>query len=537
MTRPRLLAVLPAALLALSGAPPGASHGTAQASGEASGESGRPTGSGPEGGEPAPRFARVVSGPAVTDAYSSPSASWMDVDGDGDEDLYVLNGFGSLEEEPRPQPDRLYLNDGTGRLEPVREHSLVEHPAFSGASTWGDYDDDGDADLFVANQRGADNVLYRNDGEGAFTRVDAGPVTGDGGRSFSAVWVDVDRDGLLDLHVLNGRDGDEGEVDFLYRNLGNGAFERLVDLPFVREPLRSGGAVWADFDDDGDPDLLLPVYTAREPVRLYRNDGDWRFTEVAAEAGLSAEPLPFPPAAAVAHAVDYDDDRDLDIFLGTTRGTVDFLFANDGRGRFRRVEAGRVGLDATYVSDAVWLDLDNDGDLDLVLAVWGGASEIYLNDGEGGLRPVEAGDFGAVVTFASSVSASDVDGDGDLDLYLTQWPINEAGGAPNHLYRNEGPAGNWLRIDLRGTESNRSAVGALVTVTAEIEGERRRQTRAVTARSSWRAANGPTVHVGLGDAERAERIEVAWPSGRTDSLAGPVPANRRIEIVEGEDGR
>lgn len=478
-------------------------------------------------------FTRLTSGAAVSDACSSPSASWVDIDGDGDEDLYVLNGYGSLEEEPRPQPDALYLNDGDGGLTADADHPLVEDVTFSGSATWGDWDNDGDPDLFVANQRGADNFLFRNDGGGSFSRLTDGPVVNDGGRSFSATWVDVDGDGLLDLHVSNGRDGDNGEVDFLYRNLGDGAFERRADLPFVREPLRSGGAAWADFDLDGDPDLLLPVHEAGQGPRLYRNDGDFRFTQITDEAGLAPDPLPFWPAASVAWWVDYDSDGDLDLYLGTTRGNADYLFANDGDGRFERVVVGRVGLDATYVSDALWADLDNDGDLDLILAVWGGASEIYLKDGEGRLHPAETDGFGEMVTFASSVSAADIDGDGDLDPYLTQWPINEAGGAPNLLYRNDGPAGNWLKIDVQGTESNRSAIGARVTVTAEIGGETRRQLRHVTARTSWRSSNGLTQHFGLGDTERVDRIEVVWPSGRVDTLQGPIPANRRVRIDEG----
>lgn len=482
-----------------------------------------------------PHFTRVTSGAPATDAWSSPSASWIDIDADGDEDLYVLNGFGSLEENPRPQPNALYLNDGAGAFSPVTDHPLVEDVTFSGSATWGDYDNDGDPDLFVANQRGADNLLFRNDGRGAFVRLTDGPAASDGGRSFSAAWVDGDGDGLLDLHVLNGRDGDDGEADFFYRNLGGGALERLADLPFTREALRSGGGAWADFDGDGDPDLLLPVHEAGRGPRLYRNEGGLRFTEVAAEAGLEPDPLPLWPAFSVALWVDYDDDGDLDLFLGTTGGAIDYLFANGGEGRFERAVAGRVGLDATYVSDALWADLENDGDQDLVLAVWGGASEIYLNDGKGRLHPTEAGEFGEIVTFASSVSASDIDGDGDLDLYLTQWPIDEAGGAPNLLYRNDGPAGHWLAIDLEGTESNRSAVGALVTVTAEIGGETRRQFRQVASRTSWRSANSLAQRFGLGDADHADRIEVAWPSGRVDTLDGPIPANRRLRIAEGRD--
>lgn len=482
---------------------------------------------------PGIRFTRVVSGDVVSDSYSSPSASWIDLDGDGDEELYVLNGYGSLEEEPIPQPSILYRNDGGGTFTRLVDHPLVRDVTFSGSATWGDYDNDGDVDVFVANQRGADNFLFRNEGEGAFVRVTEGPVVSDGGRSFSATWVDVDGDGWLDLHVLNGRDGDAGEVDFVYRNRGDGTFERVEDAAFVADALPSGGAVWGDYDGDGDRDLFLPVALAGVDNRLYRNDGRWSFVEVGEEAGLSFEPLPGSPRTSVAHWVDHDADGDPDLFVGNV-GTFDFLYENDGSGQFRRITAGRVGLDMTYVSDAVWADLDNDADLDLVLAVWGGASEIYLNDGSGALRRVEAGEFGQAVTFASSVSTSDVDGDGDLDLYLTQWPINEAGGAPNLLYRNDTGGGNWIAIDLEGTTSNRSAIGAEIAVVATIDGAPRRQTRLVSGRTSWRSTSSLTLHVGLGDAGEVDRIEVRWPSGGTETVQGPIEGNRRVRIVEGE---
>ncbi len=409
---------------------------------------------------------------------------------------------------------------------------MAGDPTFSGSGVWGDYDNDGDPDLFVANQSGADNRLYRNDGEGGFTRVADGPAVSDGGRSFSAAWVDIDGDGLLDLHVPNGRDGNGGEVDFVYRNLGDGTLERVADLPFLADTLPSGGAAWADYDADGDVDLFLPVNGASDAERLYRNEGDWSFTPVTAEAGISPDPLPSWPRSSVADWVDYDNDGDLDLFVGNA-GALDYLFANDGAGRFQRVTAGRVGLDATYVSDVLWADLDNDGDLDLVRAVWGGASEIYRNDGAGGLHPVGSGEFGELVHFASSVSASDIDADGDPDLFLTQWPINEAGGAPNLLYRNDAEAAGWIRIELEGTASNRSGIGAVILVDARIGGEARTQLRHVASRTSWRSAGGLARHFGLGDARAVDRIEVRWPSGRTDVVDGPIPANRTVRIVEG----
>lgn len=477
----------------------------------------------------APRIHFVlVTGQADAGKLSSPGASWADYDDDGDDDLLVLNGYATLD-PGTPQPDVLYRNDD-GVLAEVRDHALVRDPTFSGCAVWADYDNDGDLDVFVATQRDAANRLYRND-DGTFTRVE-GPWDEDGGRSFSAAWVDVDGDGWLDLHVLNGRDGDGGQPDFLYRNVG-GRFERVRGPALVTDTLPSGGAAWADFDGDGDQDVFLPVQSSSTTNRLYRNDGDRHFTEVAEEVGLVTDPLPYSPASSLARWVDYDADGDLDLFVGTT-GTFDFLYRNDG-GRFVATHAGRLGLDATYVSDALWADLDDDGDLDLALAVWGGGSEIYRNDGAVGFVPADAGEFGDHIQFGSSISAADPDGDGDLDLYLTQWPVNEAGGMPNELYRNEGAAGHWLVVELEGRESNRSGIGAEIEVTAQVDGSLRRQMRVVTSRTSWRASGPLSRHFGLGDAERVDRIRVLWPSGRVDTLDGPIPVDRRLVIVEGAE--
>lgn len=482
-------------------------------------------------------FSQHPSDVLLSDTSSSPSASWIDFDQDGDDDLYVLNGYGSLEENPSPQQNKLYRNDGNGGFTLVRDHPLVNDRTFSGSSTWGDYDNDGDSDVFVANQRGADNFLFRNDGNGSFVRTREGAIVNDGGRSFSAVWVDVDGDGLLDLHVLNGRDGEGGQVDFVYRNRGGGQFARVDTLGFAADSLPSGGAAWADFDSDGDVDLFLPVY-AGTPNRLYRNDGDWAFTEIAQEAGLTTDPLPFSPRTSVAHWVDFDGDLDLDLFVGNTGGTVDFLFENDGSGHFDKVAAGRIGLDATYVTDGIWGDFDNDADQDFLLAVWGGASELFENDGAGRFYPRSAeaasstGDFGHSIAFVSSASANDFDGDGDLDAYLTQWPINPAGGAPNLFFVNETNTGNWLEVNLEGTDSNRSAIGAQVVVTTTIDGARHRQLRSVSARTSWRSTSSLTQHFGLADAPAVETIEVRWPSGHVDTVDGPVDANQRVTIEE-----
>lgn len=477
------------------------------------------------------QFVRVPSRVLTADTSSSPSASWIDIDDDGDDDLYVLNGYDSLEDPPTPQANKFYRNDGKGNFTSLPDHSLVQDVTFSGSGVWGDYDNDGDPDLFVANQHDANNFLYRNDGHGKFTRITEGSIVNDGGQSFSAAWIDVDNDGWLDLHVLNGRANPEGQKDFLYRNLGDGNFKRMANSVVTKTVLPSGGASWGDYDNDGDPDVVVPVNSSSQKFRVYRNEKHWNFTDVTETLNLTDDPLPYSPKCSVAQWIDYDNDLDLDLFIGNV-GTIDYLFNNDGSGKFTRVRAGRIGLDATYVSDLTWGDFDNDGDLDFVMAVWGGASRYYENNGKNEFYPALAGDLESDIDFASSVSVNDVDNDGDLDLFLTQWPINKAGGAPNLLFRNEGRHGHWVKIDLEGRQSNKSGIGARIIVTAIIRGQEKKQLRVVRSRTSWRSSGGLTQHFGLGDEQQIEKIEIRWPSGHIDTLAGK-PVDRKLVFREG----
>jgi len=178
-----------------------------------------------------------------------------------------------------------------------------------------------------------------------------------------------------------------------------------------------------------------------------------------------------------------------------------------------------------------WADVDNDGHLDLLVANWGAAPVLYRNDGHGGLHRVAAGDLGRAVLRASSLAWGDYDADGDLDAYVGNWPNAPGPEEPNALYRNDSATGHWLGIKLVGTLSNRSAIGARVIVTAEIDGQVRPQVREVTAHTGWRSQNDLRQHVGMGDAAVASRIEVRWPSGNVDQLE-EIPVDQMIEITE-----
>jgi hypothetical protein len=475
-------------------------------------------------------FTRVTDGPLVTEAASTGGVSWVDFDGDDDLDLFVTNGYDVNAQEPQPQKNRLYLNNGDGTFAAQAHGPLVEDEGFSSGSTWGDFDNDGDLDVFVSNQRQQNNFLYRNQGDGSFVRVKSGDPVTDGGASFSSSWVDADGDGLLDLWVANGGLSQSGP-NFLYRNGGEGTFTKIRQGSIVTDEGRSGGAVWGDYDNDGDPDLFVPNLTYNQTMSnnaLYRNDGAWQFTKI--ERG---SPVDDGLPSICASWGDYDNDGDLDLYVGNLVGMANLLYRNDGEGRLTQIEVGPMVVDGGATSAVNWADVDNDGDLDLLAGNWGAAAVLYANLGDGRFVRADTGDLSRHVLRTSSLAWGDYDGDGDLDLYVGNWPNVRGAGELNALYRNDSEAGNWLQIDLRGTTSNHSAIGARVLVGAQIRGELTSQLREVTGHTGWRSQNSLRQHVGLGDATVAEEVEVRWPSGSVERVER-VAVNQVIELTEGQ---
>ncbi len=470
-----------------------------------------------------PRFTRVEIGSIATDRASTGGVSWVDYDDDGDVDLFVTNGYDVSAEEPTPQKNKLYKNNGDGTFTSVTTGPLVTDDGFSSGSTWGDYDNDRDLDVFVSNQRGQENFLYRNIGDGTFQRVSGAPFGTDKGSSFASSWVDVDNDGHLDLFVANG--GLSAlESNFLYRSNGDGTFTKITDGDIVTAATKTGGAVWGDYDNDGDADLFVP--NNNEADVLYRNDGNFTFT--AMPTSVIEDDHRYSMAGAWG---DYDNDGNLDLYVGNMYGQANTLFHNKGDGTFERVQTDPPVLDGGSSYGASWSDWDNDGYLDLLAGNWGAAPAVYLNESGRRFVRADAGDLGSQIAVASSIAWGDFDNDGDVDVYIGSWPNSPGPGERNMLYRNEGTARSWLKVRLRGTKSNRSAIGGRLTLRARISGRLETQIREVVAHTGWRSQNDLAQHFGLGDAKNVEEIVVRWPSGTTTRHAN-IRANQMIEIVE-----
>ena len=492
--------------------------------------------------------------------------AFLDIDGDGDLDLYLVNGRAWTSEEGDPSTrSALYRNDGDGSFTDATVDVGLGHEGHYGQGVaTGDYDNDGDVDIYVTNF--GPNTLYRNDGDGSFTDVTERAAVGDPLWSSSAAFLDLDIDGLPDLYVVNylryeldgayPRCGEpglpaychpslfEGAPDRLYRSNGDGTFSDVSEASGVGgiEGLFLGkglGVVASDLNNDGAPDL----YIANDdtPNGLFYNNGDGTFTDIALTAGCAYSFDGVAQAGMGVDAGDYDGDGLFDILVTNLSYETNALYHNNGDGTFTDAiyEAG-MGQ-ASYLDvgfGAGFVDVDNDGALDIFVAnghvldtvdhtsdvlTYAQPDRLFRNDGAGAFTDVSraSGEHFATASVGRGAIFGDYDNDGDTDTVVCR------SNGPVSLLRNDSDGGNWLRLRLRGVIGARDGAGARITVTV---GDRVLVREARTA-SSYMSANDPRVLVGLGEAAVADRVEVRWPTGVTQMLTR-VAANQEILVVE-----
>ena len=453
----------------------------------------------------------------------SRGVAWGDLDTDGDPDLVVANAIG--------QAQMLYRNDGPDGFSHLEDDLVSLSAGDTEGVFWADYDNDGDLDLLLTNQFDQPLRFFRNDGQSSLVLAAAGDLGDDRPTSAnSACWGDFDNDGHLDVFVVQ-RDGLD---DLLFSNLGDGRFRQINEGVAVTNGGDGRTCAWGDIDDDGDLDLFVGNFVldgAKAPNFLYRNRGDGTFEPV-----TEGEIVTDLQATYGSSFVDVDDDGDADLFLSNIAGSDhNALYLNDGRGRFSKRTDGELVTAAGRPSKGhAFGDYDLDGDLDLVIAN-GTESEVdlrnflYLNDGAGRFAAVTEGDLVDTPNISAGVAWADADLDGDLDLFIANWGGDNE---DNAFYRNNATGMGWLVVHLIGTESNRMGWGARVRITAVIDGSTRTQTRWMNPTTGYASQNEPILHFGLGDAGNIDSIEITWPSGTVDHL-GPVEANRILEVTEG----
>jgi hypothetical protein len=453
-------------------------------------------------------FTKITTGAIVNDGGNSFGCSWGDYDTDGDLDLFVTNG-GS-------QSNFLYRNNGNGSFTKVTAGVIVNDGGDSRGSSWGDYDKDGDLDLFVANAVVQSNFLYRNDGNGSFTKITSGTVVNDGGNSFGCSWGDYDNDGDLDLFVANGG----GQSNFLYRNDGNGSFTKITSGTIANDGGDSQGCAWADYDNDGDIDLFVANAIVQSNF-LYRNDGNGSFTKITSGTIVNDGGNSFGCSWG-----DYDNDGDLDLFVTNGGNQSNFLYRNDGNGSFTKITSGTIVNDGGDSRGSSWGDYDNDGDLDLFVANDIQSNFLYRNDGNGSFTKITSGTIVNDGGTSQGCAWADYDNDGDLDLFVAN-----ADGQSNFLYSNNGNTNRWLIIKCVGKVSNTSAIGAKVKVRATVNGTSRLQIREIAAQTGYLSQNSLNAEFGLGNAATVDSLKIEWPSGKKQVFTR-VATNQFLVISE-----
>ena len=463
-----------------------------------------------------PTFIKITNAPVASAFGNAHGCAWVDVDNDGWVDLFDVNyNVGDA------IPSFLYRNQQNGTFARITNGVLASRIGASPSCAWGDYDNDGFADVFLPNQSGR-NWLFHNNGDGTFAEITSGAIaTQDGARIFNAAWGDYDNDGNLDLFAT----GSSGGTNLLYRGHGDGTFTRITNS-LLTEGSFFLGCAWADFNNDGWLDLFVVKGRGTDmtqPNRLYRNLGNGSF-------GRGSEG---PVGTDVGNGLgcawgDYDNDGFLDLFVPNEYGNKSFLYRNDGDGTFTRVTEGPVVNEIGESLAAAWGDYDNDGFLDLFVANGRGASGnnhtnfLYHNNGDGTFSKITNEPPVMDPGLWHGCAWGDYDNDGFMDLFVANWVGFASPRRPNGLYRNAGNSNSWLKVKLHGTISNRSGIGAKVRVRTTIGGVTRWQMRQVSGGDGV-IQNGILAHFGLSNATSIDVVRVEWPSGIVTELTNIMP--------------
>ena len=493
-------------------------------------------------------------------------AAFFDYDGDGDPDLYFVNGAplpGYVSQEI--PANCLYRNNGNGTFTDVTEKAGVGDAGYGHGCAVGDYNNDGKLDLYLTNY--GTNRLYRNNGDSTFTEVAESAGVTDPRWSTSCAFADYDRDGNLDLYVVNyiifdidenpwcgfkekgiraycEPDNFTAQSDTLYRNNGDGTFTDVTKTAGIYNTTGKGlGIVWGDYNNDGTPD----IYVANDSTEnlFYHNNRDGTFEEVGFMVGVALSENGVAENGMGTAFGDWNNDGWLDLTVTNYAQQTNTLYHNDADGFFTDTTATTKTAQITYPYlgwATAFIDYDNDGYQDLFVAnghlhenlaelgqegTYGQRNLLFRNNTNNTFTEVsETLGAGMRLTDVSrGATFADYDLDGDIDIVVTN-----SNTAPR-LLRNDGGNGkNWLQIRLTAINGSTDAIGARVKITTG----KLTQTREVRSGDGYLSQQDITLHFGIGDYEQVDSIEVQWQSG-TKQFIRSVPANQVLSLEENGD--
>jgi len=490
-------------------------------------------------------------------------AAWFDYNRDGNLDIYFVNGADLPGmRSPVPPTNALYRNNGDGTFTDVTEQAGVGDGSYGFSCAVGDYDNDGWEDIYVTNFRS--NVLYHNNGDGTFTDVTRVADVGDERWGAAAAFADYDNDGDIDLFVANyvdfklennpvcGRlrvrlhcspDVFDGVPCVLYRNNGDGTFTDVIREAGLFNPNDKGmGVMWCDYDNDRDMDLF--VANDRTPDRLYLNNGDSTFTDIALLSGVALSETGIAMSSMAPIFGDIDNDGWFDLVVTNYHDEPNCVYKNEGDGFFFDVtyQSGIGGQGLSYLSwGADFADLDNDGHIDLFIAnghmdenikefrqslSYAQPNQLFRNRGDGTFEDVsnQSGDGLLLKKVSRGAAFGDYDNDGDIDILVTN------SRQTLDLLRNDTPTQNhWLIFETVGKRSNRDGIGTRIKVVANGKS----QIREVKSGGSYPSHSDMRIHFGLGKVAQVDLVEIRWPNGLVERFKG-VKTNQFLRAKEGE---
>ena len=493
-------------------------------------------------------------------------AAFFDYDADGDPDLYFVNGAplpGYVSQEI--PTNCLYRNNGDGTFTDVTEKAGVGDTGYGHGCAVGDYNNDGQLDLYVTNY--GTNRLYRNNGDGTFAEVAESVGVTEPRWSTSCAFADYDRDGNLDLYVVNyivfdinenpwcglrekgiraycEPDNFIAQSDTLYRNNGDGTFTDATQTAGIYNTTGKGlGVVWGDYNNDGAAD----IYVANDSTEnlFYRNNGDGTFEEVGFMVGVALSENGAAENGMGTTFGDWNNDGWFDLTVTNYAQQTNTLYHNDADGFFTDATTTTKTAQRTYPYlgwATAFIDYDNDGYQDLFVAnghlhenlaelgqegTYGQRNLLFRNNSNGTFTEISEtlGPGMKLTDVSRGATFADYDLDGDIDIVVTN-----SNTAPRLLRNDGGNRKNWLQIRLTATNGSTDAIGARVKITTGTL----TQTREVRSGDGYLSQQDLTLHFGIGDSEQVDSIEVQWQSG-AKQLIGSVPANQVLSLEENGD--
>ena len=508
------------------------------------------------------------SGVRLFNEFLGSGGGLFDYDGDGDLDIYLVNGTIQTENGQDQTPHNvLYRNDGDSTFTDVTNEAGVGSRDYGVGVTVGDYDNDGDIDLYVTNF--GEDQLYRNNGDGTFTDVTTHAQVNNPSWGTSCAFADVDNDGNLDLYVANyavyapendirceergihvycGPHAYPAVHDTFYRNNGDGTFTDVsaVFRPSDLIPQHGLGVTFSDYDNDGDTDLY--VANDQDPNFLFQNSGNGNFlpnfSEVALISGVCYNDMGKEEAGMGTDFGDYDNDGWLDLTVSNYQTETNTVYHNHDGTFFtdNTITSGIAEVTHGYLGWGIkFFDYDNDGYQDIFVAnghlmdnitrlekhvTYPQRNLLFRNLGNGRfVNVVSEIDGLALEKVSRGAAIGDYDNDGDLDILVTN--CNQR---PDLLQNAIGNRNNWIQIQVVGEKSNRSGIGTKIKVVTGTHV----QYREVQSGGSYLSFHDLRAHFGVGKTEQIDLLEVRWLNGHIDR-GTRLPVNRRFIAVEGSE--